>query len=174
GWGAPGATPARTAPVARPAALRTPHADPYTAALAFARCMRRHGVAHPDPDRSGDFHLTAAQEKHMRASATPKEHDAAEKTCFHYLKGTISTKPLSPAAMRAALAPLRDLKRCMHGFGYEFGKPKVENLSRGRAKFGFESGPPAPRGDRARQRFASAQHTCEKRARLSQRFDAII
>lgn len=89
----------------------------YKAALAFARCMRAHGVAHPGPDRDGDFHLTPAQERRMRASATPGEHEAAERSCFHHLEGTVSTKPLSAGARRAALVPLRDLKRCMHRFG---------------------------------------------------------
>jgi hypothetical protein len=148
--------------------------DPYKAAVAFARCMRAHGVAHPNPDRKGDFHLTPAQERRMRASATPKEHEAAEKACFHYLKGTVSTRPLSPAARRAALGPLRDLKQCMKGFGYEFGNPTVENMTRGRARFGFDSGPPRPRDAAARARLARAQHICEKRVKLSQRLDAII
>ena len=152
-----------------------PHINPYLASLAFAQCMREHGVAHPNPDRSGDFHLTLAQERRMRASATPKEHEAAETSCFHFLKGTVSTKPLSRAAMHAALEPLRDLKRCMHGYGYEFGKPLVRNLSRGRAMFGFDSAAqPSPRNARERERFGTAQHTCEKRVNLARRIDAII
>src|SRR5438876_8005317 len=105
----------------------------YEASLAYARCMRARGIAHPNPDANGDFHLTPAQERRMRASSTPKEHEAADKACFRYLKGTVSTKPLSKAARKAALAPLRDLKRCLHGLGYEVGRPMVRNMSRGRA-----------------------------------------
>lgn len=165
---APRATPAK------PRSISAPHIDPYRASLAFARCMRAHGVAHPNPDRNGDFHLTPAQERRMRTSATPKEHEAAEKACFHFLKGTVSTQPLSAAARRAALVPLRDLKRCMRGFGYEFGKPTVENLSRGRVKFGFDSGPKPPPNARARKRFEHVQYMCERRVKLSQRVDAIV
>src|SRR4051812_19733293 len=40
-----------------------PSSDPFVASLAYARCLRRHGVPQPDPDRNGDFHLTAAQER---------------------------------------------------------------------------------------------------------------
>jgi hypothetical protein len=135
--------------------------------------MRARGVAHPNPDRSGDFHLTPAQERAMRASATPKEHAAAEKACFHLLKGVVSTAPLSAGAMRAALAPLREVKRCLHAYGYDVGKPTVKNLSRGRAFFGFERAA-RPATDAGRARLESAQHACEKRAKLAQRIDAIV
>jgi len=137
----------------------------YTAAVAFAQCMREHGVAHPDPDRSGDFELTPKQEQRMRASATPKQHEAAEQACFHFLKGTVSTKPLSKAAQRAALVPLRDLKRCLARHGYHVGKPIVKPMSRGRAFFGFDGATPTP---------PAVQHGCERRVRLAERLNVII
>jgi hypothetical protein len=137
----------------------------YLAGIAFAQCMREHGVAHPNPDRSGDFRLTPKQEQRMRASATPKEHEAAEKACFHLLKGTVSTKPLSKAAQRAALGPLRDLKGCLAEHGYHVGKPIVKVMSRGRAMFGF---------DRATRTPPAVQHACERQVHLAQRIDQII
>jgi hypothetical protein len=146
---------------------------PYRASLAFAGCMRRHGVVHPNPDPSGDFHLTPAQEQRMRASATPAEHEAAEQACFHYLKGTVDTKPLSAAARRAALAPLRDLKRCLAGFGYHVGDPIVRNMPRGRAMFGFTTAAPSV-GKAARARLQKTQYTCEARVHLAKRIDAIV
>ena len=88
--------------------------------------MRTHGVAHPNPDRGGDFELTPKQEARMRASATPAQRETAEKACFHLLKGTVSTKPLSRAAQRAALGPLRDLRACLAQHGYRVGKPVVK------------------------------------------------
>ena len=48
--------------------------DPYKASRAFARCMRQHGVPHPNPDSAGNFHLTPRQEQLMRR-ATPKQHE---------------------------------------------------------------------------------------------------
>jgi len=160
--------PPATVPVAG-----APHIDPYRASLNYARCMRARGIAHPDPAPNGDFHLTPAQEARMRASATPKEIEAGDKACFHLLKGTVSTKPLSLAARRAALVPLRDLKHCLQGFGYNEGKPMVRGLTRGRAMFGFENGP-RPQSPRDRKRLANAQHTCEQRVQLAKRLDAII
>jgi hypothetical protein len=127
--------------------------------------MREHGVAHPGPDRSGDFHLTPKQEQRMRGSATPKERDAAEKACFHLLKGTVSTKPLSNAARRAALGPLRDLKSCLAERGYHVGKPIVKGMSRGRAMFGFDRATPTP---------PAVQHACERKVHLAKRIDQII
>ena len=109
----------------------------------------------------------------MRASATPSEHEAAEKACFHLLKGVVSTAPLSAGAIRAALVPLRELKRCLHTFGYDVGKPTVRNLSRGRAMFGFDRAT-RPATSAGRERLASAQHTCEKKVKLAQRIDAIV
>ena len=125
--------------------------------------LRRHGLDHPDPDTSGDFHLTPKQEERLRASAPLKARQQADKDCFHLLKGTVSTKPLSKAAMRAALVPLRDLKRCLKGFGYDVGKPTVQNLPRGRAMFGFDQAGPTGGTKGQREKRHDAQLTCEKR-----------
>ncbi len=150
-----------------------PHINPYRASLNYARCIRARGIAHPDPARNGDFHLTLAQERRMRASATPKQIEAGDKACFHYLKGTVSTKPLSLGAKRAALVPLSDLKRCLNGFGYLEGRPVVRNLSRGRAMFGFETGP-NPRNAQDRKKLQNEQHICEQRVHLARRIDGVI
>jgi hypothetical protein len=168
-----GGTSKRESPRAR-ALAGAPHSKAYEASLAYARCMRAHGIAHPNPDANGDFELTPAQERRMRASSTPKEHEAADKACFRNLKGTVSTKPLSKAARKAALGPLRDLEQCLHGYGYDLGKPMVRNMSRGRAMFGFDRTPPQPPSGEAQQRLQKAQHTCEKKVHLAQRIDAIV
>ena len=107
-------------------------------------------------------------------TATPKRRRAADKACFHFLAGTVSTKPLSAAAKRAALGPLRELKRCMQGRGYELGAPVVKNLPRGRAMFGFDKSPPPPHDAQSRRRQHVAQLGCEKSTRLAAKLDAII
>ena len=58
---------AATAALSATAAAPRPSADPYEAGLAFAACMRGHGMPHPDPDRNGDFNLTPAQQHRLRA-----------------------------------------------------------------------------------------------------------
>jgi hypothetical protein len=145
----------------------------YEASLAYAECMRAHGVPQPDPDRSGDIHLTVPEERAMRRVGRAKVR-AADKICFAlHLKGVVSTKPLSPWAQARAIDVLKQLAACLRGYGYVEGKPVVRNMSEGRAFFGFASGP-RPRDTKDRQRMMSAQHICENRVELAKRIDAII
>ena len=147
-------------------------ADPYRAALAFARCMRKHGVPHPNPDRAGNFHLTPHDEQLMRR-ASPREHEAAERACFHYLKPVVSTQPLSAAAKARAARALREFSRCMGAYGYDyFSGPVVRNFSRGRAFFGFRRTDPAIMKARRTGRYQRAQRACEKG--LNAKLDHII
>ena len=146
----------------------TPSPDPYTASLRYARCMRAHGVPHPNPDRRGDFHLTLVQERQLRAVA-PSIRKAADDACFHHLKA-LDLRPLTPRAKRRAIGVLKELGACVRGFGYEMGRPVVENKGRGRAFFGFKSPTPTRPSPRARQ----AQLTCEKRVNLAGKLDRII
>jgi hypothetical protein len=155
-------------PPARPSADRTDRiastrvVDPYKASLSFARCMRRHGVPHPDPDRGDNFHLTARDERLMRR-AGPRKHEAAEKACFHYLKPVVSTKPLSLHAKALAARALRGFSRCMRARGYDFyGDPVVRNLSRGRAFLGFKKTNPRIMSAQRTERFLRARTSCER------------
>jgi hypothetical protein len=142
--------------------------DPYVASSRYAACMRQHGVPHPDPDKRGDFHLTPAQERRMR-SVPRSARDAADKACFHHLKG-LNMSPLSRGAKEKALGVLRQLSRCMRGYGYAMGPPLVKNLPRGRAMFGFRAAPKAASSPRAMR----AEHTCEKRVDMAGKLDRII
>ena len=170
--GSHAAEPPPATPAPGSLAAPVPHLNPYKAAVAYARCMRARGVPHPDPDANGDFHLTPAQDKAMQ-SVPRKQHEAADAACFHLLKGTVSTQPLSRGARQAALVPLGEVRQCMLGFGYRLGKPVVKNMSRGRAMFGFQYAP-QPKSAKAREKIQGAQHTCEKRVKLAAKIDAII
>ena len=143
----------------------------YKASLAYAQCMRAHGVPQPNPDRSGDIHLTPVQEAAMRRVGRTRVQ-ATDKLCFDlHLKGVVSTKPLSAYAVVQAKVVLRDLSACMHAFGYVEGKPVVRNMSRGRAFFGFDA--PA-RGGPGGAPLVRAEHACERRVQMAKRLDAII
>jgi hypothetical protein len=157
-----------TAPVAERRPPRAPSADPYTASLAYARCLRQHGVPHPDPDKRGDFNLTPAQERRIRQVA-PKRREIAMKACFHNLEA-LDMQPLSSRAKARALEVLLRLRRCMRGYGYELGDPVVQNKSFGRAFFGFENAPAAPPTSRRRH----AQRACEKRVDMARKISKII
>jgi hypothetical protein len=159
------------APGARPhppPRLARASADPYRASLAYAGCLRRHGVPHPNPDRTGDFKLTAADERRMRA--VPKRHRAAAtRACFHTLKG-LDMRPLSRHGRTRALAVLRQLRRCMQRRGHTLGAPTVRNLSMGRMMFGFERSP----RQGSRQRLERDEHACEKQVQLAKKISRII
>ena len=99
---------ATTAVAPRPA---TAGADPHAAALAYARCLREHGVPHPDPGRKGNFSLTPADERRLK-SVPHARRETAMRACFHTLRG-LDMRPLSREARRRALAVLRRLRRCL-------------------------------------------------------------
>jgi hypothetical protein len=130
--------------------------------------MRAHGVPHPNPDRTGDFHLTLKQEARMKRVPLAKRQ-AADKACFYTLKG-LDNRPLSVEAQRRALDVLKELAACMKARGRIEGAPVVKNLGRGRAFFGFDR---APRGGDPKTLLRD-EHACEKKVRLAQRLDVII
>lgn len=158
-----------TAPAAAAsAATPPPSTDPYTASLAYAECMRAHGVPHPNPDRIGNFHLAPADERRLREIPRARR-TAADKACFHTLKG-LDNRPLTPQAQSRALAVLREVARCMLRRGHAMGAPVVKNMSRGRAFFGFKGVPRgAPDPSLMRDELA-----CEKRVGLARKIDKII
>jgi hypothetical protein len=152
----------------RSAAGPEPSGDPYLASVAYAKCMRAHGVPHPDPDRKGDFSLTPADERRMRAIG-PAKREAAEKACFRNLKG-LNLRPLTREAQARAKKVLQELGACIRKKGHVVGNPVVKNLSRGRAFFGFDSAGP----DARTKTYLRDSHACEKQVRLAPRISKII
>ena len=156
----------------RPNADR-PSPDPYEASLDYARCMRAHGVPHPDPDAHGDFRLTPKDEQRLR-SVPRRTRKAAQAACYHTLKA-LGLKPLSPWAVSRAKQVLRELSACLAAHGYRVGRPTVRNLGLGRAFFGFTRAPRDVRGGAAgRRRLREVQHACEQRVDMAKRIDRII
>src|SRR5205823_1834582 len=122
------------------------------------------------PDRNGDFNLTPAQEARMRAVGRAKVQ-ATDKLCFRYLKPVVNTTPLSRQAIAQAVVVLEQVRACMRTSGYHLGEPYVQNLSRGRAMFGFRSIGRRPASSKAMVR---ADHACEQRVQLAKKLSAII
>jgi hypothetical protein len=145
-----------------------PTADPYRASLAYARCLRSRGVPHPNPNRAGDFNLTPADERRLRA-VPKRQREAAARACFHTIKG-LDNRPLSRQGQRRALVVLRELRRCIQRHGYKVGAPIVRNMTLGRMMFGFERIAPPP----SRQRFERDQHACERQVHLAKKINQII
>ena len=102
--------------------------------------------------------------------ATPKQHERADKACFHFLRPVVSTRPLSAHAIARAKRALRANAMCMAKRGFDFfdSPPVVRNLSRGRAFFGYERAQTVPRT----KEFLAARAACERV--LNAKLDAIV
>lgn len=165
-----------TATVGETGRVALPSTDPYEASQAYAACLRAHGVPHPDPDRRGDFQLTPEQERRLR-SLDPRTRNAAEDACFRHLKG-LNNRPLSKGAIRQSKKVLGDLAACIRRKGYGAGPPVVENLPRGKARFGLGDPPGAQDHDYWRspegKEHRRAMLACEKEVGLSRRLSKII
>ena len=87
------------------------------AALAYARCMRSHGVPDfPDPDGSGDFHL---------GNSVSSQETAANHVCNHLLN--VGTQ-LNAAQKQHALRQLVKYAQCMRAHGVPgFPDPQITN-----------------------------------------------
>jgi hypothetical protein len=148
--------------------LPTPRSKEYRASLDYARCMRAHGVPHPDPKPNGNFELTRAQDERLRA--TPRSRRvAADRACSHYLKG-LNTTPLSSQAMGRALRVLQEVRSCVLRGGYDLGTPTVRNLGRGRAFFGFKN----EKHVKPSARLRDLEYRCEQQVQLAKRLDRIV
>jgi len=153
-------------------AAGAPSPDPYTASVAYAKCLRAHGVPHPLPDAKGNFSLTPAEEQRLRR-VPRKTRKAAENACFHHLTA-LNLKPLSPQALARATVIVAELGRCIRGHGFTVGEPEVKNLSRGRAFFGFKAAPRPAYSSAKRQLLVRVQHECEKQVNMAARITKII
>jgi hypothetical protein len=86
------------------------------AGIAFARCMRAHGVQVDDPKGPGlAFHITGRD---------PARMEAAQKACNHYLRGAV--KPPSAAQQAKVRDNALQFARCMRQHGVDFPDPQFE------------------------------------------------
>jgi hypothetical protein len=88
-------------------------------ALAYARCMRAHGVPDfPDPDSNGDFHLSnSGQGRGSRGSAPDSvsgQEVAANQLCHHLLA---AGPQMNAAQNQHALSQLVKYAQCMRAHG---------------------------------------------------------
>jgi hypothetical protein len=100
------------------------------AALAYARCMRAHGVPDfPDPDTNGDFHLSDNQQgggsKGSGSNSVSSQETAADHVCHHLLA---AGPQLNAAQNQHALSQLVKYAQCMRAHGVpNFPDPHTTN-----------------------------------------------
>ena len=101
-----------------PAASATGGSTREQAALAYARCMRSHGVPDfPDPDSSGNFNLDN--------DSVSSQETAANQVCNHLLN--VGTQ-LNAAQTQHALSQLVKYAQCMRAHGVpNFPDPQITN-----------------------------------------------
>ena len=120
------------------------------AALAYARCMRAHGVPDfPDPDSNGQFNVDPQ-------SASSQE-TAADHVCHHLLNG--GGRPADTAQQQHMLGQLVRYARCMRAHGVpNFPDPQTSGGGVGQsAEMGFDMG-----GINVHSpQFRSADHACQ-------------
>ena len=124
------------------------------AALAFARCMREHGIDMPDPKPGqAGIQLTLPKGK------TPAEADAADKACRKYLD---KVKP--PQMSEAQQKEFRDralaMARCMREHGIDMPDPTFGADGSATVRIGSGKGRSGP--DLNSPRFQAAQKACAK------------
>lgn len=128
-----------TAPVASPSATRSQEQSD----LAFARCVRAHGVANfPDPSSQGGFDKTALN----RISQTNPSYQGATRACQHLLVAPTVVQQQEVAAEALQFA------RCMRSHGVaNFPDPGGDGRIPDPATVGLDQGAP---------RFEAANQAC--------------
>ena len=127
--------------------------DPEKALLAFARCMREHGVDMPDPEPVGEgmvrFEARPGEGKMPDESAFRKADDA----CRH-LMGGAAPRELSPDDRQAMQDAMVAFARCMREHGIDMPDPEPGGGGI-RARVGEGPDPRAPA-------FRAAEKECRK------------
>jgi hypothetical protein len=114
-------------------------------ALAFASCMRAHGVSNfPDPNNSGQFNKIAL----ARLAASNSEFPSAQSACKHLLPSPSATQ------QRQTAAQALQFSRCMRAHGVpNFPDPDSTGRIPDPATFGIDQGSP---------QFEAANQACRK------------
>ncbi len=86
--------------------------SPYQKAVAYAQCMRSHGVpGFPDPDSKGNF-IINGKEDHLGGS--PQQNQSADKACRHLLP---NGGQMTVAQQQKALSQALKFSACMRSHG---------------------------------------------------------
>jgi hypothetical protein len=124
------------------------------AALAYARCMRAHGVPDfPDPDSNGQFNV----DPHSASS----QETAADQVCHHLLDGGRGGGQVSAAQRQHMLGQLVRYAQCMRAHGVpNFPDPDTTGGGVGQhAGMGFDTNGTGI--DMNSPQFQSANHACQ-------------
>ena len=127
------------------------HATQQDGAVAFASCMRSHGVQNwPDPSSGGVFDKSKLTSQQLGASTSRVQ--AAQRGCQHLLP-TSGSRP-SPAQVQQVKAQALDFSRCVRGHGVPtFPDPDGTGRIPDPASAGIDQGSP---------KFQAANQACRR------------
>lgn len=128
---------------------------PEESMLAFAQCMREHGVDMPDPQfkEGGGF---------MAVEIDPQDGDfqEAEQACKHLMAGAVAeARDIDPERMKEMEERMLAFAECMRGHGIDFPDPQIGRGGGGGFVFGGpgEELPFEPQG----REFQEAERACQ-------------
>ena len=158
--GATGSNGVATLNSADPAASAAPSAslNPRDALLAYARCMRDHGIDMPDPqfdETNGNFQVQVGAGPGTKPTDTQKL-DAAQQACQHFMEGVAFGPGNGGDVDQETQEKLLAFSRCMRDNGIDFPDPQFDG---GRVMIGAgRDGRPA--FDPNSAKFKDAQEAC--------------
>ena len=132
--------------------------NPEDAMLAFARCMREHGIDMPDPDTSGGgpgvVKFGSAGTDGSKLDSDRQKFQDADKAC-HDLLGDAGPQNMSPQQRQEAQDQALAFSRCMREHGVNMPDPTFDG--QGHVTMKIDSG----RGiDPSDPKFEAAQQAC--------------
>ena len=145
-----------------PAASAAPSAsvNPQDALIAYARCMREHGIDMPDPqfdETNGKFQVQIG----AGGGAKPtdkKKIDAAQQACQHFMDGVAFGPGKGGQVDQATQDALLAFAQCMREHGIDFPDPQFQDG--GMVRVG---GGDAPKFNPNSQEFQDAQEACRSK-----------
>jgi hypothetical protein len=143
---------------ASPGTTAAPEADPEEAFLAYARCMREHGIDMPDPEMDGGGGVT------MALGGDPGSMpglEAAEQACRPALDAAVRSSGKGPDPAQQAEMKDRALRfsQCMREHGVDMPDPVFEDGGRMKMTIGGPDGGDGP--DPESPAFQEAEKACQ-------------
>lgn len=136
--------------------------SPEDAMLAFARCMREHGIDMPDPDTSGGngvvtFSASAAVGEGGKLDPESNKFEEANEACKH-LMGDAGPQNMSPEQQQEMQDQALAFARCMRDHGVNMPDPTFGGKGEMMMKIGPDDGldPEDPKFQDAQQACGSA------------------
>ena len=134
--------------------------SPQDAALAFARCMREHGIDMPDPQFDDNGGKVAFGFKAGGGGADKKKLEDAQVACQHFLDAASFGKGTAGQIDQAEQDKILAFAKCMRDHGIDFPDPQFSDG--GMVKIG--GGDNGPKFDPKSKEFQDAQQACQSLA----------